>query len=518
MYFRPFLVFILCSFAVQAQQETEIYFFEFYKVQDTTPIVTFNFKNISQNKGYDSQPSFISNFEIIYAGTHNSQTEILYHDTSREITEQINAPTLGGEYSPQWIPNSKEIAAVRLDPNGLQRLYSYNVTEDGSGSSKELLADYKVAYFTFYDNNNIVASVIEDDQLNLIKANLSTGVVASITTNTGRSIHKVPESKNVSYTAVNEDGIHEVYIIDILGDNQSYYVCDLPVGIQDHCWLNATELLLGSGSKLYKYDLFGNGKWEEVADLSDANISEINRITVSPDKSKIALVGSPIKPLLTPGVIVDAHIAPFNERNLRAFSEAFSEDVIVKRFPADTTQVGRQALYDSYQSFFKNKENFNVSVTNRMIHNDWVIDEEKVIVDDKTHHQATLYNTQGGYISEMTFLERKRNNNPELLVDKQLEGYNARDIDAFMEPFDEQVVFMDYPSTVLFKGKDALRDSFKSFFDETPNLNVTLKNRIVNGNKVIDQEVVVMNTSIIHAVAIYEVENNKIIKVTFLPN
>jgi hypothetical protein len=52
-------------------------------------------------------------------------------------------------------------------------------------------------------------------------------------------------------------------------------------------------LLLGSGDTLYVYDLFGNGKWEEVADLSSENISEINRVTVSPDQKKLAIVASP---------------------------------------------------------------------------------------------------------------------------------------------------------------------------------------------------------------------------------
>jgi Tol biopolymer transport system component len=286
-----FYLLFLSSISLFAQQEPEVYLMNLNTAVDSFAVS--NFKNISTNKGYDSQPSFINTTTLIYAGTENDQTEIIAYDLNQETKSRLNKTTLGGEYSPQKFPLENRIAAVRLDPDGLQRLYSYVLNTNKKEESKELIPDYMVAYFTFYDNDNIVASIIIDDQLDLFKANLTTGEVLKITSNTGRSIHKVPGTNNVSYTLVNEDDIHEVYIINIMGDNESYYVCDLPFGIQDHCWLTDTQLLLGSDDKIYVYDLFGNRKWEEAADLSSENISEINRVTVSPDQKKLAIVASP---------------------------------------------------------------------------------------------------------------------------------------------------------------------------------------------------------------------------------
>ncbi len=275
-----------------AQEETEIYLIDLQKTEDS--IVVKSVENISKNIGYDSQPSFASNYELLYSGTENGQTEIMLYTVGLDKKLRVNKKTPGGEYSPQKFPNSARIAAVRLDTTGLQRLYSYDIINEQQATSTELLADYKVAYYAFQDDNNIVASVIINNELELIKANLITGEVKNITTNSGRSIHKIPGSDSISYTAVNEDGIHEIYVINIMDDNESFYVCDLPIGIQDHCWYSVSELLIGSGSKLYSYDFFGNAKWEEIADLTSYNISEINRITVSPDKSKIALVATPL--------------------------------------------------------------------------------------------------------------------------------------------------------------------------------------------------------------------------------
>jgi len=202
-------------------------------------------KNISNNPGYDSQPFFTNNKQLLYAGTQNGQTDIVMYDLTTNTSNVVNTTTPGGEYSPKQIPGSKDIAAVRLDPNGLQRLYSYNQTD--------------------------MTPYIE---------------------NSGRSIHNIPQSTSVSYTLSNEDKNMDVYILDLDQGAESFFVCQLPVGVQDHCWINDNQLLLGSGSKIYLYDMFGSQQWKEVVDLSEYNISDINRITVNPQGNKIALVGT----------------------------------------------------------------------------------------------------------------------------------------------------------------------------------------------------------------------------------
>jgi hypothetical protein len=251
-----------------------------------------NVKNISNNPGYDSQPSFISDAKLVYAGTENKQTEIQIYDLVTQSKKRLNTPTSGGEYSPQKFPTSKKVAAVRLDTSGLQRLYWYDYSIPSQTTSEMLLPDAKIAYFAFHDNDRIIASVLGVDQLNLVIANFKTKEVTHYIENSGRSIHNVPDSNSVSYTLTNEDKNMDVYIIDIDENGQSFFVCQLPVGVQDHCWINNSQLLLGSGSKLYLYDLYGAQEWKEVADLSSYNISEINRITVSPNSKKIALVAN----------------------------------------------------------------------------------------------------------------------------------------------------------------------------------------------------------------------------------
>lgn len=104
---------------------------------------------------------------------------------------------------------------------------------------------------------------------------------------------------------------------------------------------------------------------------------------------------------------------------------------------------------------------------------------------------------------------------PEAVVQRQLNAYNARNYQAFISAYSEDVELYNYPNQLIGKGMDALK-RYESFLANTPNLYCEIKKRIVLGNKVIDQEHVRAGTGTIHAVVIYEVMNGKISRVTFI--
>ncbi|MDP5091701.1 MAG: amidohydrolase family protein [Polaribacter sp.] len=105
---------------------------------------------------------------------------------------------------------------------------------------------------------------------------------------------------------------------------------------------------------------------------------------------------------------------------------------------------------------------------------------------------------------------------PEILVQRQLNGYNYRNIEAFLEPYADNVELYNYPNTLIGKGKEAMRNTYTKMFEETPNLHCELKGRIVQGNVVIDKERVQFGNKFIEATAIYHIENGKIQKVYFI--
>lgn len=105
---------------------------------------------------------------------------------------------------------------------------------------------------------------------------------------------------------------------------------------------------------------------------------------------------------------------------------------------------------------------------------------------------------------------------PTDLAQRQLNAYNFRNIDAFLEPYADDVAVYMYPDKLLYTGKETMRKEYTSMFEKMPNLHCELKERIVQGNIVIDKELVQFGDEILEAVAIYHIENNKIKKVYFM--
>ena len=102
-------------------------------------------------------------------------------------------------------------------------------------------------------------------------------------------------------------------------------------------------------------------------------------------------------------------------------------------------------------------------------------------------------------------------------MQRQLNAYNARDLEAFLEPYADDVELYDYKTgKLLGKGKESMRKDY-AFFKQVPELHCEIKARIVQGNVIIDKEYVTgFGGPAVEATAIYHIENNKIRKVYFI--
>lgn len=277
------LVSVFCFFEAFSQSNSQVYVTEV--VQNVDGFQFQNFRKISSDKGYNNQPYFKDNNTLLYAKNNEGQADIGVYNLTENSEFFWNLKTEGGEYSPQPIPESNHIAAVRLDPNGLQRLYDYRQNSLG----EEVISDLVVAYYIWYNKNTIVSSIIQNNELYLMVSYLKEGENFTLLKGSGRSFHKIPNTNAISYTAINEEKNWDVYQLD-LDSLDSYFVVQLPIGVQDMIWYNDSNIFVGSGSQLFMYDLYGNGDWQKIADFSDKNITNITRLAVSPDGRTLALV------------------------------------------------------------------------------------------------------------------------------------------------------------------------------------------------------------------------------------
>jgi len=278
-----FLLFVFITTATFAQSNTEIFLYEL--TNDNGNYSVGKGKNISNNPGYDSQPYFYSKKEIVFSSTRNKQTDIAMYNMSTGKIKFINNTPKGGEYSPQRMPKSKDISAVRLDDDGLQRFYRYNTK---TGKSKELIADLKVAYPFWLEKNIAINVVIADGGLDLIMTNLRSKRNTTIDKKVGRSVHRFPNTELVSYVSKEKEQ-WEVMMYDP-SSRERRKIIDTVGEKEDICWLPDGTLLIAIGNTLMKFNPATDKDWSIFHAFSKIKHKNISRIIVNNKGTKIALV------------------------------------------------------------------------------------------------------------------------------------------------------------------------------------------------------------------------------------
>ncbi|MCL6265531.1 nuclear transport factor 2 family protein [Flagellimonas myxillae] len=500
------LILLLTSLQLLGQANTEVYLFDL-DLENGSPVLT-NPKNISNNHGYDNQPSFWDDNTLLFASTRSDQTDIIKFNIEAGSTSSwiTNTPT-GSEYSPLKIPGKDAVSSIRLDLDGLQLLYNYNVS---SGKSKAILPNQKVGYHVWFNADILVTSVLVNNRMDLVVNNVKDGSRQTIARSVGRSFHKIPNTQLVSY--ISKAGENwEILSLDPK-TGQTKKIAEVLHQSEDLCWLDQTTILTGIGKSLFKLNTSENKGWEEVIQFDLDEINNISRIAVNPGRNRLAFVAE-----VSPLQIINRQVETFNNRDLFGFVSCYTEDVVVERFPDQPMYTGREKMTDNYDRFYQNTKDAKVEVVNRIRLGNTVIDEEISMVDGRKGHQVAIYEVENGFIASMRFIFPERETvDSESIVQTQLDAYNARNIDAFMATYSDDVQLYNFPNKLSQGNRSKMKEAYQNFFKANPNLHCEIKNRIVIGNKVIDEELVTLKDSQIRAVAVYEVEDGKISRVTFI--
>lgn len=103
-------------------------------------------------------------------------------------------------------------------------------------------------------------------------------------------------------------------------------------------------------------------------------------------------------------------------------------------------------------------------------------------------------------------------------VEAQLEAYNARDVDAFMACYTQDVQILDADGGLVVDGWDAMRERYAAAFAREPGVRCQILHRIRHGGSVVDHEDLTgyQDGGTKQAVAVYRVSDGLIRRVTFL--
>ncbi len=247
---------------------------------------------LTDNDRYDNQPSFTPDGSaILYVSEDETgQTDIYRYDLASSEASRVTE-TKASEFSPQVTPDGEHIAAVRIEADGVtQRLWRFALAGGGAQPSPESV--YQVGYYSFVNLDTLAFVIVADTEsgepLSLQTADVATGKTKKIAEPVGVGVQKVPGQNAVSFVQRLKDGTSVIQTLDISSGETRKLVATLPE-VDAHTFLPDGSVLAAEDAIIYRWRE-GQDDWTPYFDFSEADVSGVGRLAVSPDGSQLAFV------------------------------------------------------------------------------------------------------------------------------------------------------------------------------------------------------------------------------------
>lgn len=277
------LVVLMAKLSVAVSQPpSEVFLFELNeedgKYKLTNPV------NISNNAGYDNQPVFINNTEIVYAATYDNQTDIVKLNLeTKEKVRLTNTPA--SEFSPKPTPNRKSISSIILEKDGSQMLAIYPIK---GGEPRIIPSEQKIGYYCWFDRKTVFSYVVGSPP-SLQEWNTKNAQFKIIMMNPGRSLSKIPDQKAISFIHKESEDIWYLNSYDPFTDKVNY-ITECITGAEDMEWASDGTIFLSDEKKIYKFNPERDQSWDLVANMDWFNLASASRLAISPDRKWMAVV------------------------------------------------------------------------------------------------------------------------------------------------------------------------------------------------------------------------------------
>lgn len=286
---KAILALLAAAVVAQAAPSTEVYLAPL--TVSATGVTVGAPVNISNNAGYDNQPSFLPDSSgVLFTSNRDGKQNDIYRwiIASKALTQLTK--TDENEYSAIVAPDGKSFVTVRGTE---QSLFRFDL--DGSHGrwiafqfAKEL-----VGYHAWIDATH-VATFVLGQPATLQVLDTANGTSVTIDGNIGRSLLNRPGTSTVSYVSKKAQGAWTINQFDPKTRAITTVATDLPRSSEDLTWLpDGRRLIMAQGNTLR---LWTEGKcWSGVADLTAAGVTRITRLAASPDGKWLAIVGEPAR-------------------------------------------------------------------------------------------------------------------------------------------------------------------------------------------------------------------------------
>lgn len=280
-------ILFLAVYSSFAQGNSEIFLFSIQAKEGKTVLV--DGKNITNNPGYDNQPSFsLGNKSILFTSIRGGEnSDIFEYVIADGKINQITNSKDDGEYSPREL-DEDTITFVREGKG--QEMTVWKFDRKTKNESTALKIKEPIGYYVWNYKGDALVWVRYAFMIHWVNGEKS--INKFVADYAQPSIPQlIPGTSEFSFMERLPND--ELWIKGFDPETQAVKPIAQPKdGKKDYCWLNESVLLIGSGSKLYRFDVKAGKTWELLADLDNFGIKDITRMAVSFDGKSLALVSN----------------------------------------------------------------------------------------------------------------------------------------------------------------------------------------------------------------------------------
>lgn len=240
--------------------------------------------------GYNNQPCFVNNTDLLLvsAAPNERQTDVYLLDLDAKTKLRLTR-TAESEFSPKPTPDNLFFSVVRVetDEDRSQRLWQYPLDRQGEGKPvfKYLRG---VGYYHWLDKFKVALFNLTSGGLNYLSlADTRESAIQNLSPSVGRCFQTSPNGRLVYVHKITDGN----WVIKAL-DKNSLDVSEITKtisGSEDFVVMKDGAILMGKGSRLYRFHPVKSKSWQEVADLRKVGITNITRMAVS-GNGKLAIV------------------------------------------------------------------------------------------------------------------------------------------------------------------------------------------------------------------------------------
>lgn len=268
-----------------AQTGSEILLFDLKVKKDKVTIS--NPKNVTNHKGYDNQPSFHTDQPILYYSSFNDEgrADIKSYNYKTGETASITQ-TSEREYSPTLTPDKSSLSCIIQRDNGAQDLGKYPVE---GGEPSVIINNMTVGYHVWADNSHLALFILgEPHTLHYLR--LPTKEDTILAQNIGRSLHKIPGARAISFIQKTSDNNWEIKKLESETMKISTVAATL-AGREDIAWTADGKIISSDGTKVYFLNPAKGKTWVEIPLTAGGELLKgVTRLSVNSKGDKLAVV------------------------------------------------------------------------------------------------------------------------------------------------------------------------------------------------------------------------------------